>query len=79
VSRVIRASAVGEYVFCHRAWWYRYVQGEAPRNLGALQAGTRAHVRHGRLVTAALLLRALAVLLALAAIVALVLALLPSR
>jgi CRISPR/Cas system-associated exonuclease Cas4 (RecB family) len=69
--RVIRASEVGEYVFCRRAWWLRAVQGYESANVHELEAGTAAHVRHGRMVSAALALRALALILLLAALVAL--------
>ncbi|MEI2692474.1 MAG: hypothetical protein V9H69_23250 [Anaerolineae bacterium] len=71
---VIRASELGDYVYCERAWWLRRVQGVATRNTAALQAGQRAHDRHGRAVAAvqtqrrlALLLLALAALALLAA------------
>ena len=57
---VIRASEIGEYVYCHRAWWLRRVQGLEPANWQALADGTAAHARHGRQVLAALILRALA-------------------
>ncbi len=69
--RAIRASEVGEYVFCQRAWWFRHVQGAEPSNVRALEAGTAAHARHGRLVSAAVVLRALAVVVAVAAVLAL--------
>jgi hypothetical protein len=46
----IRASEIGQYVFCHRAWWLGAVQGYRPVNDAALEAGTRAHLRHGRTV-----------------------------
>ena len=71
---VIRASELGEYVYCARAWWLRRVQGVASRNVAALDRGQRAHDRHGRAVAAvqtqrrvALLLAMLALLLLLAA------------
>ena len=66
--RVIRASEIGEYVFCHRAWWLRHVQGYESANVRQMAEGTAAHARHGRLVSAGGILRALALLLALAAI-----------
>jgi CRISPR/Cas system-associated exonuclease Cas4 (RecB family) len=69
--RVIRASEIGEYVFCRRAWWLRAVQGYESANVRELEAGTIAHVQHGRTVSAALSLRALALVLLLAALVAL--------
>jgi CRISPR/Cas system-associated exonuclease Cas4 (RecB family) len=72
--RVIRASEIGEYVFCHRAWWLRQVQGETSTNTSELADGTAHHARHGRQVSLAGALRTLAVLLLLAALVALVLA-----
>ncbi len=59
----IRASELGDYVYCARAWWLRRVQGVATRNTAALQAGQQAHDRHGRAVAAAQTQRRLALLL----------------
>jgi hypothetical protein len=73
----IRASEIGEYVFCHRAWWLRQVQGHASANVRQLAAGTATHARHGRLVGLSRGLRALALLLVLAAIVLAVLSVWP--
>ena len=44
---VLRASEVGRYVYCARAWWLQRVKGCAPRNLAALQRGTERHESHG--------------------------------
>ncbi len=52
MARLIRASEVGEYVFCHRAWWLRVVEGLEPDNRGRLAAGSRRHSRHGVRVVA---------------------------
>jgi hypothetical protein len=76
--RVIRASEIGEYVFCHRAWWLHHVQGLASANVREMSAGAAAHAGHGRLVGLALVLRALA-LIAFAAAVAALIASLPTR
>ncbi len=75
--KVIRASEIGEYVFCHRAWWLRHVQGFESANVRELTEGAAAHVSHGRLVSAASGLRALAFLLFLMALIIAALALLP--
>jgi hypothetical protein len=76
--RVIRASEIGEYVFCHRAWWLHQVQGETSANVRELAEGTARHARHGRRVGLATALRTLAVLLLLAAVVAFLLSRLPA-
>ena len=47
---VIRASELGEYAYCARAWWLGRVLGYRPANLERLAAGEVAHVRHGRKV-----------------------------
>ena len=47
---IIRASEIGQYVFCHRAWWLGTVQGYRPVNEAELSAGTQAHLQHGRTV-----------------------------
>lgn len=47
---VIGAAEVGEYVFCHRAWWLRRVQGVAPTNEIELRVGSWMHTRHGERV-----------------------------
>ena len=74
--RVIRASEIGEYVFCHRAWWLRHVGGYESANVREMAEGTATHARHGRLVSAAGGLRLLALLLLAAAAVWVVMALL---
>ncbi len=51
-SFIIRASEIGQFVFCQRAWWLGAVQGYRPVNDAALAAGTQAHARHGRSVAA---------------------------
>ena len=52
MRRLIRASEIGEYAFCHRAWWLRVVEGRAPDNQRRLRAGSARHRRHGRMVGA---------------------------
>jgi hypothetical protein len=49
---IIRASEIGQYVFCQRAWWLGTVQGFRSVNEAKLSAGTQAHLRHGRSVAA---------------------------
>lgn len=54
--RTIRASEVGTYLFCARAWWYQH-NGYKSENQAELAAGAQMHYRHGRAVLAAGLLR----------------------
>jgi CRISPR/Cas system-associated exonuclease Cas4 (RecB family) len=66
--RAIRASEIGSYLFCARAWWYR-LQGIEPENQAELTSGTELHRAHGRRAVAVGFTRALALLLLLAALV----------
>ena len=45
--RVIKASELGSYAYCHRAWYYQ-LQGEENQNTEALEAGSQVHARHAR-------------------------------
>ncbi len=54
---VIRASEVGQYAFCARAWWLARVKGRRSTNLAALERGTARHRAHGRAVQSYHLLR----------------------
>jgi hypothetical protein len=65
--RPIRASEIGTYLYCHRAWWYR-LRGVQSQNTAELEAGSALHRQHGRKVFAARALQALAVILLLAAL-----------
>ncbi len=65
--KTIRASEVGSYLYCARAWWYAR-QGLQSSNQAELFAGTELHRQHGRTVLAAGATRALALILLLAAL-----------
>lgn len=49
-EHTIRASDVGLYTYCARAWWLGQVKGHRPANRAALDAGETAHQAHGRAV-----------------------------
>ena len=49
-DRVIRASEIGQYDFCAKAWWLGSIEGVQPSNARELQAGVTAHAAHGRQV-----------------------------
>jgi CRISPR/Cas system-associated exonuclease Cas4 (RecB family) len=65
--KTIRASEVGSYIFCARAWWYAR-QGVESSHQAEMAAGTELHRLHGRRVLASGLTRALALILLLAAL-----------
>ena len=72
-NRVIRASEIGQYVYCARAWWLGSVQGLPSSRQQDMAAGEAAHAHHGRGVRASLGLSRLAYLtLLLAAVVGVV-------
>lgn len=74
-DRIIRASEVGQYVFCPRAWWLGTVEGLPSAHREEMDAGEFAHRRHGRRVYATVILTRLAYLLLAVAVLAIVLAL----
>ena len=63
----IRASEIGTYLYCRRAWWYQR-RGEESTNQVELRAGTRLHSAHGRAVFTAGLYRWVGYALLLAAL-----------
>jgi hypothetical protein len=65
--RTIRASELGTYLYCRRAWWYQK-KGEASLNQRELRAGTRMHEAHGRSVFVSGFFRTLGYVLILAAL-----------
>ncbi len=71
-EEVIRASEVGQYAFCARAWWLGRVKGYPSANVAALGRGATRHRAHGRAVEGYHLLQRLAVALLLLAAMALV-------
>ena len=50
--KVIRASEIGTYKFCNRAWWYQ-LQGYVPDNQIELERGKELHTKHFFTVTTA--------------------------
>ncbi len=70
---VIRASEIGSYLYCRRAWWYRK-QGIESENQAEMATGTELHRQHGRKVIAAGFLQTAGYILLAAAVVLLVVA-----
>ena len=67
-GKMIRASEVGEYVYCARAWRLRREGVERTRGHEARAAGTAWHLEHGRGVRTAARLRTLSAAAALLAL-----------
>jgi len=66
--RTIRASEIGTYLFCHRAWYYQ--RKDVPsENIREMVTGTEIHRQHSRKVAAAGCLRTLAMGMLLATMV----------
>jgi CRISPR/Cas system-associated exonuclease Cas4 (RecB family) len=68
---MIRASDIGTYLYCRRAWMYRK-EGVESENRAEMATGTELHRQHGRKVLAAGLLRTLGLILLLIAAILLV-------
>ncbi len=72
--RTIRASEIGSYLYCKRAWWYQQ-QGFESQNQSELQSGEYFHQQHAAKIWSARLLRLVGWVLLLAAITLLAVAL----
>jgi len=58
--RIIRASEIGTFLYCQRAWKYR--RKDVPsENTAEMAAGTKIHRQHGRSVVASGCFRVIAV------------------
>ena len=66
--KIIRASEVGTYVFCQRAWWYQ-LQGYETTNVDELAGGDQIHAHHGRMVMVSGCVRLVAYALLLGALI----------
>lgn len=75
-EEIIRASEIGEYVHCERAWWLGRVQGVENANRAVMEAGIERHYAHGQRVWRARIMRYGAMLLFAIAVGAIVLLLL---
>lgn len=71
---IIRASEIGDYEFCARAWWLRRALGWPSRFQARLVRGEQAHVAHGQAVAASRRLVIIGVALLVLAVVLVVLA-----
>jgi CRISPR/Cas system-associated exonuclease Cas4 (RecB family) len=73
--RTIRASEIGTYLYCQRAWWYQR-HGEPSENQAEMLAGSELHYQHGRsmLITSCLRVFAYALLLLALALIAIYIA-----
>ncbi len=66
---IIRASEIGEYVYCARAWWLRRVAGLEPAGRERREHGAVLHRRHGRAVAGSRSLLVVALVLVITAVV----------
>jgi len=68
---IVRASELGSYAYCRRAWWLRYMAHVEPGRAGQarLDSGHVRHAEHGRAVLLAGRLRQVALVCTAAAVV----------
>lgn len=59
----IRASEIGDYLYCRRSWWLKRSRGVAAQNVHELAQGAQHHRQHGQRVQQSLWLRRAAYLL----------------
>ncbi len=71
---ILKASEIGAYLYCKRAWWYQK-RGIESENRTEMATGTELHLRHGWQVMAAGFLQILGFLLLLVAAVLVILTL----
>ncbi|MCD6577335.1 MAG: hypothetical protein J7K66_04890 [Anaerolineaceae bacterium] len=67
-KRTIRASEIGSFIYCRRAWWYQRKKIK-PINVGELAAGQIFHQIHINQSRSANLLKAIAWFLVIAAVI----------
>lgn len=75
----IRASEIGEYVYCRRAWWLKRFRAAESQNVRQLAAGTQHHENHGRMVAQSIWARRLAYAAIFGAVAVIVFTLLANR
>ena len=56
-KEIIRASEIGTYLFCNRAWWLKRVEQEQTQNIVEMSRGTKQHEKHSRSVRGASVLQ----------------------
>ena len=66
-KRTVRASEIGSFIYCQRAWWYQR-RGFEPINRNELAAGSEFHNTHASKARSVILIRILAWVLALTAL-----------
>ena len=59
-DRIIRASEIGRYAYCARAWWLGSVRGLPSDHQREMALGEDVHLRHGQGVRASVALSRLA-------------------
>lgn len=69
--KTIRASELGAYLYCKRAWWLQQ-QGLTPENQADLITGSEIHEKHGKNVLASSCIQSAAYLLLLGGLILLV-------
>ena len=66
-KRTVRASEIGTFIYCQRAWWYQR-QGFEPINRRELAAGSEFHSAHAGRARSVILMRIIAGTLIIAAL-----------
>jgi len=68
IKRTIRASEIGSFMYCQRAWWYQRKKIK-PINVGELAAGQKFHQLHINQSRSANVLRVIAWLLVISSVI----------